>query len=236
MPQVADLISLQEHDDILARLNDELAEAQREIKNDDALQAARATAADADSRCEGLAREQRRLEGDISSLDERIAREEGRLYDGSVNLPKELAGIQQEVAALKARRSQVEDTELALLDEAEGAEVERSDAHGALDREQAAWEGKKERLTATISRLEQEIGDTTTQRDACRERLPGTIRTQYEDLRRRRGGVAVARLQGSVCSACRVGVHPSARKRALDPETPALCPNCGCILVGSPGQ
>ena len=232
MPQVADLASLQEYDDILAGLNGELEEARADLEDDEALQAAQAAATEADEGCASLEREQRRLEGEIDGLVAKVEREEKRLYDGSVRLPKELEGIQQEVASLRSRLSDVEDTELALLDRLEEAEAAREVAREALAREEAASKEKHERLSRAIAGLEGRIEATTGQRDTCRERLTATLVAQYEDLRRRKGGVAVTHLRAGACTGCRVSVPPSARKRALDPEAPALCPNCERILVG----
>ena len=232
MPQVADLASLQEYDDILAGLNGELEEARADLEDDEALQAAQAAATEADERCASLEREQRRLEGEIDGLVAKVDREEKRLYDGSVRLPKELEGIQQEVASLRSHLSDVEDTELALLDKLEEAEAARESARNALAREEAASKEKHERLDVAIAGLEGRIEGTTGERDTCRERLTATLVAQYEDLRRRKGGVAVTHLRAGACTGCRVSVPPSARKRALDPEAPAPCPNCERILVG----
>ena len=232
MAQVSDLASLQDHDDIIARLEGELAEARAELEDDEALEAAGGAVAEAEERCAGLEREQRRLEGEIDGLVARVEREEGRLYDGSVSLPKELATLQQEIASLRSRLSDVEDTELELLDSLEAAEAARDSSRAALDREQAASNEKHERLGAQIARLEGEVTATTARRDACRSRIKPALVAQYEDLRRRKAGVAVAHMQGNTCTGCRVSVPPSARKSLLDPETPALCPNCERILVG----
>ena len=232
MPQVADLASLQDYDDTLARLNGDLDQARAEIENDEALQAARTTTAEADEGCAILEREQRRLEGEIDGLVARIEREEARLYGGSVGLPRELAGIQQEVASLRKRLSSVEDTELELLDRLEAAEARREEAHAALGREQAAWQEKHERLGADIHRNEREIEAASAQRELYRARLTPPLVAQYENLRRRKKGMAVSHVRSGACTGCRVSVPPAARKRALDPETPALCPNCERILVG----
>ncbi len=232
MPQVADLASLQEIDDHLARLTTDLDEARADLEDDEALASARSALAEGEERCAALEREQRRLEGEIDGLVARVEKEEGRLYDGSVGLPKELAGLQQEVASLRSRLSDVEDTELALLDKLEEAEGAREEARGTLGREEAASAEKHTRLGGVVERLEGEIAAKEAERGACQARLTAPLVAQYDDLRRRRGGVAVTHLQGSICTGCRVSVPPSARKRALDPETPALCPNCERILVG----
>ena len=232
MPQVAELASLQEHDDLLARLNAELAEARAELADDAALRAAEEAAAAADERCAGLEREQRRLEGEIDDLGGRIEREEARLYDGSSGLPKELAGLQREIASLKARRSRIEDDGIAALDAIEEAQETRAEARAVLDRERAATDEKRERLGAAAAALERDIARADGERERCRARIDGALLARYDDLRRRKGGVAVARVRGDVCGACRVNVPPAARKRALDPESPAPCPNCERILAG----
>ena len=232
MPQVADLVSLQEHDDLLARLGAELEDARAQLADDAALRAAGEAAEAAGERCAELEREQRRLEGEIDGLGERIAREEGRLYGGT-GLPKELAGIQREVASLKARRSRIEDDGIAALDAIEEAQAALAEARATLERERAATEEKRARLGATADALEGDIARATGEREGCRARIEGALLAQYDDLRRRKGGVAVGRMRGDVCGACRVNVPPAARKRALDPESPARCPNCERMLAGA---
>lgn len=232
MSQVADLASLQEHDDLLARLDAELTEARAELADDAALRAAEDAAVAADERCAGLEREQRRLEGAIDDLGGRIEREEARLYDGSSGLPKELAGLQREIASLKARRSRIEDDGIAALDAIEEAQAARAETHAAFERERAATEEKRERLGAAAAALERDMARADGERERYRARIDGALLAHYDDLRRRKGGVAVARMRGGACGACRVNVPPAARKRALDPESPAPCPNCERILAG----
>ncbi|HCU99990.1 MAG: hypothetical protein CL897_01360 [Dehalococcoidia bacterium] len=232
MPKVADLASLQQHDDILAGLTTNLSETRADLENDSAHRAAQAAVAEADEHCASLEREQNGLEDEIAILREKISREEGRLYDGTVNLPKELTDLQQEIASLRSHLSDIEDTELALLDKLEAAETSQKEAHAALGREEAATREKQNRLENIIVKVESEIAATNSERESCRGRLTASLLAQYDDLRRRKGGIAVTHLRAGACTGCRVSVPPSARKRSLDPETPAPCPNCERILVG----
>ena len=52
---------------------------------------------------------------------------------------------------------------------------------------------------------------------------------KYEDIRKRRGGVAIARVAGGNCGACRVGIPEAVRKQAFG-DGLAQCPNCERIL------
>ncbi len=232
MPQVADLVSLQEHDDVLKRLQADLAAAQADLADESALEAAKVGAQEAAEKGEGFEHERRRLEGEIETLSAKIEKEEGRLYDGSIGLPKELAGIQKEIDSLKGRRSRWEDSELEILDALEQAEAEMTATASALAREEAASTGKGGRLATVIAGLEGEIEGVNGERSRCIERLAGPTVSQYDDLRRRKGGVAVTHVQGGACTGCRVGVPSSAQRLALDPDRLAFCPNCERILVG----
>jgi predicted nucleic acid-binding Zn-ribbon protein len=52
----------------------------------------------------------------------------------------------------------------------------------------------------------------------------------YEDLRRRKGGKVIVRIQGSACGGCRVQLPETVRRRAMSAQL-AQCPNCERILA-----
>ncbi|MDI7251832.1 MAG: hypothetical protein QME89_04650, partial [Actinomycetota bacterium] len=53
---------------------------------------------------EKSARKQAALEAEIQGLDQKLAREESKLYGGQVTNPKELRGLQAEVRSLKRKK------------------------------------------------------------------------------------------------------------------------------------
>jgi uncharacterized protein len=54
---------------------------------------------------------------------------------------------------------------------------------------------------------------------------------QYEEIRRRKAGTAVARLAGSSCGGCRVSLPDAVRKQVLLRDAITQCPNCEKILA-----
>src|SRR5207244_11629880 len=97
---VRGLLRLQELDLAIDRLRNRLAglESQQEVRE------ARARVAETDARLgqlqlslQDLTREQRRLESDVDSLDQKIQAEQSSLFDGSVANAKELPSIGREV-------------------------------------------------------------------------------------------------------------------------------------------
>ena len=67
-------------------------------------------------RLDDLSRQQRSTEREIDDLTGKIATVEEQLYNGRVTNPKELSSFQQEVNAFKAKRDQIENKTLEIID------------------------------------------------------------------------------------------------------------------------
>ena len=65
---------------------------------------------------------------------------------------------------------------------------------------------------------------------AARGALSPKLLATYDMLRSRKGGRAVAVLEGDSCSACRVAIPPSKLDEVLESEGLVYCGNCGRLL------
>lgn len=230
MSQIAELLTLQEIDDEAGRLEARLAEVERRLEGSEELDDARRQLGEAELAAREIHTEQRRLEDEVASLSARIGPEEKRLYDGSVKNPKELTSIQHEVEVLKSQRSHLEDILVEVLDRAEAADRDLAAARSEVARLEDAWaaahaklEGERTSLLAAIERA----GEKSARQKASVE--PRALRV-YEDLRRRKPGHVVVRIQGGTCSGCRIGIPDAVRTRAFAGAMLAQCPSCERIL------
>lgn len=230
MSQVLDLLTLQSLDDEAAALEAALADAERRLHGDEQLNEARRVFAEADQEVTDLRREQRQLEVEIAGFTARIDPEEKRLYGGSVTNSKELQSIQQEIDALKAQRAKREDTLLEALSQLEVAEDERVRTLQAVEQHEARRSRDVEALEAEVLRLNAAITRSQAKRAAQKAKVTGPVVALYEDLRRRKGGQVIVRIQGSSCSGCRVQLPETIRRRAMSAQL-AQCPNCERILA-----
>lgn len=231
MPLAHDLMSLQALDDEASAHRATIGDIEHRLAGDAALEAARGELAAATAEREDLRRARRRLEGDLGALDARIAAEEKRLYDGSIKNPKELIALQHEVDGLKASRSKLEDELLAVLEQVEASDARYEAASASVLRHEARWAGESDALRAEHERQLAALARTGARRAAAVAALPPAAVRQYEAIRARRGS-AVARINGSLCSACRVSIPDALRTRALAGTALVQCPNCERILVG----
>ena len=230
MTQVSEIVTLQAIDDEAAAYRAALDDVERRLRGSDDLDAARRELSVTESAVAAVRKEQRALEGQIEALTGKIEPEERRLYDGSVKNPKELGSIQHELNSLKERRAGFEEQLLEVFSRAEIAERDRGQSARAVARLEAIWERDQQDLRRESKRLAELIARMEQKREGQQSHLTPRSLQLYEDVRRRRGGMAVAHLRGGVCTGCRVMIPEGLRKRAYATDALAQCPNCERIL------
>jgi predicted nucleic acid-binding Zn-ribbon protein len=230
MSQVLEILSLQGIDDEAAALRAALSDVERRLQGDEELIGARQELVTLEGSLASVRTRQRRLEDEVESLSDKISREEGRLYDGSVKAVKELQGLQAEVEHLKANRSTLEDELIGVLDEAEGVDRERRRVAKLVGQLEGRWEQHSQDLRREARRLNDAIARADAKREIQKTKVSPRPLRLYEDLRARKGGMAVARIVGGTCTGCRVAIPDAVRRKAMAPTDLAQCPNCERIL------
>ncbi len=231
MSEVLDILTLQGFDDEAATLRAALADVEQRLLGDPELVEARRLLGEAEAALKAVRGDQRRLEDEVARLRDKIAPEEKRLYDGSVRNPKELSNIQHELEALTAQRTRFEDQLLEVLAKLEVATTARQAAAAKVQHLEAQWEQQSQQLRHDALRLTDAITRADLKREAQKAKISPRSFQMYEDLRRRKGGLAVARTQGGACTGCRVSLPDAVRKKVFSPVFIVQCPNCERILA-----
>ena len=180
---------------------------------------------------DSIQREEKRLENEISSVDQRIQAEQRRLYDGSVANPKELSSIQAEIESLGRRKARIEDEELGQMEHREELESRLP----PLEKELGELRQRVEEIETSLERELGEIAMTLEERRGAREALVPQFDEEllelYEDLRAQKRGVGAAALTDGVCQGC----HEKLSAMALDKlkKTGGIrrCEYCRRILI-----
>lgn len=186
-----------------------------------------------DARLGDLRRSQQRLEDEVASLSERANQAEKQLYSGSVTNPRELQALQDDVASIRRRISQIEDDELEIMELTEPVDAERTDLVAARERLDAETQQLNDELAETEADIAGELAEVRRERDAAATSVPDELWPEYDALRAQLGGVAIARLVGSTCQGCHLALSAVEvdRIRKLSPDEPVHCEECGRLLV-----
>jgi predicted nucleic acid-binding Zn-ribbon protein len=184
-------------------------------------------------RRDDLSRGQQRLEDEIASLNARATQAESQLYSGAVTNPRELQALQDDVASIRRRIVHLEDDELEIMEQSEPVDAEW--ARLGADRERI--ETETNRLTDDLVRAEAEItGEIAAVREEREKEaagVPSELWDEYDKLRARHDGIAIARLVGTTCQGCylRLSAVEIDRIRRLDADESVHCEECGRLLV-----
>lgn len=209
----------------LAEVNEALGESRELIQ-------AREAVAETEKSLGEVRAQLRALELDIAGLNDKLRKNQDRLYSGRIRNPKELTGLQDEAAALRRRRSELEDEELELLIGIEELEAELAERQARLRQIEANWGQDQSSLRAEKEALEADLAVLDEERGAARARIdPPTLAT-YDDLRQQQGGTAVALLKRGICQACGVDVPTNLARIVERGEGIHFCPICNRILYG----
>lgn len=229
MSQVQLLYRLQQIDTEIQEKKQRLGDVLRAQKESEALVAARQHAQTAASELQKWQTHHKDLSLELEGINNKAQRSENRLYSGKVKNPKELADLQKEVEVLGRRREELEDEVLEAMIMIEEAETEKAAADEALAQIKTKWEQKQASLKQEQNELALHIHELTGNRQELLPRIPPETLAQYEDIRQRRGGVAVARVRANMCLGCRTTL-PAHQVKEVREGKMVFCGNCGRIL------
>ena len=173
------------------------------------------------------------LEDEIRASDTRAREIERRMYSGEVSGSRELSVMADEVTSLRARSSDLEDRGLEVLAEREPLDGRVADFDAELGDLEAAASKARSELTAAEAEVDRELAEQEGRRAEAAAAVPASLFPEYDRLRARLGGVAVARLVGSRCDGCHLTLPATEldRIRHQPPDAVVTCDNCGRILV-----
>ncbi len=179
-------------------------------------------------RLDELRHQHRDAEGEVDDLLSKISAIEEQLYGGKISNPKELSGLQHEVASMKAKSDQQENKALEIIDQVEAAEASlttATDEHRKLEKE---WHRQQQQLSDEIEQLKKSLADLNEKRRQLAGQIDSPTLKLYEKIRQQKKP-AVAKVEQGICRACRISLSASALQKARSGQ-PVQCGSCGRIL------
>jgi hypothetical protein len=179
-------------------------------------------------RLEELRRKQHSAEWEIEDISTKLAPAEKKLFSGDIKNPKELANLQHEVEVLKAKRNQMEDKALEIMEQVELCETSVTKISRELETLKAQWQRQQQELSGSVERLKAVLADLRGKRQLLSAEISPQVVELYQGLRKERG-TAVARVEQGICRGCRISL-PTTELQQARSGTLTRCSSCGRIL------
>ena len=230
MSQAQQLHQLQNIDTAIRNKKTRLTEVLQAQKETAELLAARQRSATAADELQKWQTQRRDLDLELEGLNSKRKRSEQRLYSGNVKNPKELSDLQQEIESLGRRREGLEDEILETMILVEDAETEKTAADESLVTITEKWERAMAYFKEEQNELALALHQLMEQRQEQLKMITADSLKQYENLSRKKNGLAVATLRANMCLGCRMTISAVTERLARQGEI-THCDHCGRIIV-----
>ena len=175
-----------------------------------------------------LRHKQRSAEWEIDDLVTKVAAAEETLFSGRIKNPKELTNLQHEVDALKAKRDQLEEKALEIMDHVEQSETSVARISNQLETLKAEWQRQQQQLSDEMDQLKAILSDLRQKWQLLSEEIESQAVEFYQELRKEKG-TAVARVEQGICRGCRISLPTTELQQARSGGL-VQCSSCGRIL------
>lgn len=182
-------------------------------------------------RLEANERERRQIETLLSLERDKVKKWEGRL--GEIKTPREYAALSREIDISKKTNDAQSEQSRDLLAAAADVKAQLEARGEALaDAEDAAQSGVAE-LDRAQADLEARLAALAARRTAAAAQVDPGLLGKYENIKKRRAGVAVAPVVGSTCKGCHRNIPPQLSIVLQRVDTIETCPNCHRIIYSA---
>jgi uncharacterized protein len=178
-----------------------------------------------------LDRDIARFERDIEQVRTRADKDRARL-DVGTGPARELEALQHELGTLARRQSELEDSELELMEQREAVQATLDEVQRRLASTRQTRDELQVRCDETLADLDRDRAAKETARAPLVANLATELVSLYEKIRES-SGMGAALLRAGRCEGCRLELAGSERSRvkAAAPDEVVRCDECGRILV-----
>jgi uncharacterized protein len=172
-----------------------------------------------------LDRDITRLEREVDAVRQRHDRDKARLDDG--RLPaRELTALEHEMVSLKRRQSELEDSELELMEKREASQTTLDSVDGKIAGARTRREEAEAKRDATLAEIAKEAEWKSSSRVPLVADLPADLIALYEK-------VGAAALRHGRCQGCRIELFGAdlSRVKSAPADEVLRCEECRRILV-----
>jgi len=172
----------------------------------------------------------RGLEMDVEDARAKAAVAGDRLYGGAVKNPKELVSLKEQVESYNRKIKELEDKILELMTEVEAEKDRIKIKQQEVVAIEEEWKKAQGVLLQERADLDIEIAKLELNRNEMVAKVDAATLKLYENLRNRRQGKAVARVEQGMCQGCRIVLPINKLKQIKTGNALVQCGSCERIL------
>lgn len=165
----------------------------------------------------------------LAALESEKTQSESKLFSGKITNSKELSQLERDLSQLGKQREKLDEQVLRAMDALEKANQDFFVKEKHLQESKIELEKEMNTRATRKENISRQLGGLKERRQSFSQALDESLLELYINLKERKGGLAIAKLQRNSCSACYMAAPQGTiqRVKALELE---YCSSCGRIL------
>ena len=174
----------------------------------------------------------REIEKDVAVHQGRLSKYREQAM--AVKTNQEYHAIQKEIGFAQGEIKTLEDRILERMLEADDLTAAGKRAEQELSAEQKAVDGERRTMTSEAGELKSALERMTAERGGLISGLEPRVLSLFEQVARKRNGIAVAEARAGICTICHVRLRPQVFNTVLRNDAITQCDHCNRILFYVP--
>lgn len=232
--EIADLVELQAIENAISTRYSETDKIKADtglVKAEKDLEASGQKNEEKNSQFRDLDVKRKKLEDTIGIYEEKIKNNEKKLFSGTINDAKELSNYQEEIQMLKKTSSKLEDQILEIMEEQDLIKPDMEASKNIMVELGTVVSRIKNEMDEKLEVLKHNIEGLKKRKEDVTSRIPGEYLKKYNELRTKKGGIAVSVIKDNFCSVCNMEIPSIEVERFVDYDHVYRCPICGRMSV-----
>jgi len=176
--------------------------------------------------------ERRQAEGQLTEVREKLKKYQTQLRQ--VQTSREYGALLNEIDGVEKLVRSTEDRVLSLEEEIETDRTDLAAREGNLPEETQQHEERLKDWRATQRAIDQDLEAARGEIKQLESQIPARDRAEFQRLIDKKGGLAIARVLNTSCSACHVKIRPAALQTLKAGREIVYCDSCKRILYWDP--
>jgi uncharacterized protein len=234
LPDIENLLKLQEADREIRRLQDEIAELPKRVAAiEQKLAGTKAQLEKAQAAIKADDASRRKYETTITDLRGKISKYRDQSLDVKTN--EQYKALLHEIQFSEKEIAANEDKILELMVNADAREKEVKAAQAELKAETAEIETEKEQARQRTDEDQKQLVEWQAKRDQMRSKIDADLLRQYDRVSKFRG-TGISEVRDHKCMACQVMLRPQTYNDVRSGQQTVVCDSCQRILYFDPAK
>ncbi len=171
------------------------------------------------------------LELDINTRKDSIAKLKVQQFETRKN--EEFTAMEHEIDRYSEEITQLEDSQLELMEKGETLNAQLNEARADLDKNQQTVDAEISIISERSNQCNKQLDEIKADRITISSKIEEYLLDRYDRIFKSKKGIAVCELDNDICAGCHMKVTPATAAAVRSEKTITVCDQCGRILYQS---